>query len=253
MNRLGATTLLVLVVTATGCTAARAAPLTVFAAASLTDAVTEIAAAYRADTGVELQLTFDASSALRAQIEAGAPADLFLSADERNIDLLVADGLATDPTVFTTNGLAIAARLDGPVTAWTDLASAGVRVAAAGTEVPITRYAIQLVDALAARPDAPVAFSDAYGANVVTEEDNVRAALAKVEIGEADAAIVYATELLTSTHVMEVPLPAGVGVAVAYAGAVVTDAVNATPAAGFLSWLAGPAAVATWRRHGFGG
>ena len=163
----------------------------IYAAASLQDAFEAIATAYEEETGVEIILSFDASSALRTQISEGAPADLFASADTSNPQQLVDDGLTDgDPRIFASNALAIVAPADatGGVDSWQGMADPGVRVIAAGEDVPISGYATELVDNLAAQPDAPDGFAAAYEANIVSREDNVRAVLAKIEAGEGDVA-----------------------------------------------------------------
>lgn len=249
-GRLSCVAIVALLLLVTACGSPR--PLTVFAAASLTDVMGALGSAYRDATGTTIQATFDASSALRTQIEGGAPADLFLSADEANVDRLVTAALARDKAIIARNSLAIVARKGGPVADWTDLTADGVRVAAAGPDVPITHYATDLVAALAAAPGAPSGFAAGYAANVATEEDNVRAELAKVQAGEADAAIVYATDAASAgAEVATVALPDGVAVAAQLAGAVISSSDAATAAGAFLRWITGPDAGAIWERYAF--
>jgi molybdate transport system substrate-binding protein len=151
--------------------------------------------------------------------------------------------------VFARNGLTIVTPIEGrTVNVPADLARPGVRVVAAGPGVPITRYAEAALAQLAATTPDPVAFAAAVAANVVSREDNVRAALAKVELGEADAAIVYRTDARSSGLVREVPLPAGVAVTADYA------ALQVSPdpaAAAFVAWLRGSEAVAILEAAGF--
>ncbi len=226
--------------------------ITVYAAASLRDAFEELAAAFTEERGVEIVLSFDASSALRAQIEEGAPADVFASADLANAQALVDAGL-TDGAgrVFARNALAIVVPSDNPagIDAWGGIAQPGIRVIAAGDDVPITRYATELVANLAAQPDAPPGFADAYAANVVSREDNVRAILAKVEVGEADAAIVYETDARLSPDVTEIDVPDGAQVVTEYAVATLADA--SPEAEGFVAWLLDDEAQAILASHGF--
>ena len=137
--------------------------LSVFAAASLKDALAAVKAAYEsAVPGVTLIVATDASSTLRTQIEQGAPADVFLSADTKNPDALVDGGLADGQTVvFARNRLTVIVPLDNPaaIATATDLARPGIKVVAAGDEVPITKYATQVVEGLAhsrmIRPGSP--------------------------------------------------------------------------------------------------
>jgi molybdate transport system substrate-binding protein len=225
--------------------------LTVFAAASLTDAFEELAVAYEEETGTALTLSFDASSALRAQITEGAPADVFASADLANAEALVADGLTDgDPTVFAENALALVTPTDADdIDDWTDLATPGLRVVAAGEDVPITAYAEQLVANLATEADAPTGFAEAYAANIVSREDNVRAVLTKIELGEGDAAFVYETDAASSDGVTVVEVPEDANVLAEYA--VVTMADAATGAADVVEWLLGETAQEILASYGF--
>lgn len=240
----------------TACGTATSAPppnrVVVFAAASLTDAFEELAAAYVDATGSEVVLSFDASSALRTQISEGASADLFASADVANPQRLVDAGL-TDGGVqpFAGNRLALVVPADGggPVTDWQDLGADGVRIVAAGEDVPITRYADELVANLAQRPDAPGGFADAYADNVVSREDNVRAVLTKVELGEGDAGFVYETDAASSEDVTPIEIPPDASVVAEYAFVLLGDASPAASA--FADWLLDDAAQAILASHGF--
>lgn len=238
-----------------GCSApsaSAAGSITVYAAASLADAFEDLAAVYADETGVDVVLSFDASSALRTQIEEGAPADVFASADLVNAQMLVDAGRTAGPSrVFASNALTIVVPADNPaaIDAWSTLAEPGLRIIAAGEHVPITRYAVELVAKLAAHPDAPNGFADGYAANVASREDNVRAVLAKIEIGEGDAAIVYETDATSSDEVTAVVIPEAANVVAEYA--VVTIDGASSGAAEFVIWLLGEEAQAILAEHGF--
>jgi molybdate transport system substrate-binding protein len=229
--------------------------LTVFAAASLTDVFEAIATAWvDAQPGSELVLSFDASSALRTQIEEGAPVDVFASADERDAQALVDGCLAPGPTTpFAHNELVIVVPNGNPAAIETpaDLARSGVRMVAALPDVPITRYATQVVANLAALDGYPNAFAEAVTANLVSEEENVRAVLTKIELGEGDAALVYATDALSSSGVDVVPIPGDANVLATYAAVTVGASSQPAAAAAFLDFLVGPEAQAILAAHGF--
>lgn len=227
-----------------GCTGGSADPpdgsLVVFAAASLRDAAAAVASEYRAATGIAITLSTDSSATLRAQLEQGARADAFLSADTTNPEALASQGLVDGVIVpFAGNRLAIVVPHDNPagIASPFDLGRPGVKIVAAGEAVPITGYANQLVERLAALPGAPAGFVAAYEANVVSREDNVRSALAKVELGEGDVAIVYSTDAAGPTAIASIDIPAEANVVATYAGAVPASATR--PAAGhaLLDWL----------------
>ncbi len=231
------------------------APLTVFAAASLRLAVEQAAYRYEATRpGIVLRVSTGSSTALRVQIEQGARADVFLSADTANPDALVAAGLAaTPPVVFARTQPVIVVRTDDPagISSPADLARPGLRIVAAGDGVPITVYAARLLERLASEPGYPVGYVDAVLANVVSREDDVRAVLTKIELGEGDAAIVYATDARASSRVRVVPLPAGVEIPVSYAAVVLADAPRPDLAPAFLAWLTGPEGIELLGDFGF--
>jgi molybdate transport system substrate-binding protein len=233
---------------------AEALELTIFGAASLAAALDDVQAAYEAaNPGVTLVVTTDSSAALATQIEQGAYADVFLSADTANAQRLVDGGFAGgDPIAFAGNELAIIVppRNDAEIESWADLAE-GHRIIAAGEAVPITRYATELVANLAARADAPAGFAAAYAASIVSREDNVRAVVAKIELGEGDAAIVYVTDARASANVVTVEVPEDSNIPATYAGVVLRGSDEQQPAEAFLDWLAGPGGYAILRPFGF--
>jgi molybdate transport system substrate-binding protein len=228
--------------------------LTVFAAASLRDVMTDAAVQFEAATGVAVTSAFDSTTTLRVQIEQGAPADLLAAADMRNPQRLVDAGLASGPVRrFAANRLVIVVPSDnrGPVEDPGDLAGPGVRIVAAGEGVPITAYAEQAIGHLARLSGRPEDFVAAVRANIVSREDNVRAVLAKVELGEADAAFVYATDALASDAVRAIELPDPAQVVADYGAVVVKGSPRADTAATFLDWLVGPDGQAILTDRGF--
>jgi len=228
--------------------------ITVFGAASLRDALEAAAAAYESETGIAVIVSTDSSTTLRTQIELGAEVDVFLSADTQNPEALAAAGLV-DGAVrpFAGNGLAVALPADNPagLSSPFDLARPGVRIIAAAAAVPITGYASTLVDNLAGLPDAPAGFAAAYAANVVSREDNVAAVLAKLELGEGDVGIVYASDARGSRSVTTIETPIRARVAAVYEGAVPATATRPLEGHAFLDWIAGPEGQAILADHGF--
>jgi len=225
--------------------------LTIFAAASLRDVLAELEPRFEAaHPGVGLTIAYDGSNILAAQIREGAPADVFVSADtERPSDLAAAGLTAASPVPFARNHVALVVPVQGrKVMAAEDLADAGVRIVAAGPGVPISSYAAQALEQLAARRPDGEDFLARVEANTASREDNVRAALAKVELGEGDAALVYASDARSSRLVREVALPPGVEVTADYAAVQVTDR---PAAAEFVAWLRGPEASAALSAAGF--
>jgi molybdate transport system substrate-binding protein len=236
-------------------TPAATVDLTVYGAASLKGALDKAKIIYEAaHPGTTLTISTDSSSALEVKIEQGAPVDVFLSADTTNpkklVDAGLADGVAVD---FARNMVAVIVPTGNPagIQAVADLARAGVKVIAASDAVPITKYATQLVANLAKEPGYPPDFVAAYAANIVSREDNVKAVIAKIELGEGDAAIVYVTDATASTRVATVHIPDAANVSATYAAVVVKASSNTIAARRLLDWLAGPDGQAILGSLGF--
>jgi molybdate transport system substrate-binding protein len=229
--------------------------LTVLGAASLSGALATAKTAYEAaNPGVTLVISTDSSSALETKIEQGAPADVFLSADTTNPAKLVTAGLANGaPVVFAGNKLTIIVPSDNSagITSPRDLAKTGLKIIAAGGTVPISKYAGMLVANLAKEAGYPTDFVAAYNANVVSMEENVKAVVAKIELGQGDAAICYVTDAKASTKVKTIDVPPTANVPASYAGVVVKASANAAAAQAFLAWLAGTDGQAVLATFGF--
>jgi molybdate transport system substrate-binding protein len=219
--------------------------LRVFAASSLTDAFTALGEAFRAaNPGVTVTFSFAASSALAAQLREGAPGDVFASADEATMAALVdAEGVAAAPVVFATNRLRIAVAPGNPkaVTTLEDLARPGLAVVLCAPQVPCGRYAADVLTG-AGVTVAPKSF-----------EDNVRAVLTKVQLGEADAGIVYETDLVAAAGTLTgVAIPPERNVVARYPMAVTSEARAPDTARAFVAFTTGPAGQAVLARFGFG-
>jgi molybdate transport system substrate-binding protein len=243
--------------TATSSAAPSAAPaaLTIYGAASLKGVLDKVKTAYEtANPGSTLTISTDSSATLETQIEQGAPADVFLSADTTNPKKLVDKGLAAGAAVtFAGNKLTLIVPTANPAGIKTpaDLAKTGVKVIAAGDAVPITKYATQLVTNLAKVADYPADFAAKYSANIASKEDNVKAIVAKIELGEGDAGIVYVTDAKASAKVTTMDVPDTANVPATYAGVVVKASKDAAAAQAFLTWFAGPDGQAILSTFGF--
>jgi len=236
-------------------TQAPPAALTIFGAASLKGALDHLKTSYEAGhPGSTLTISTDSSAALETQIEQGAPVDVFLSADVTNPQKLVAGGLVDgDPVAFAGNLLTIVVPAANPakIASPADLARSGVKIIAAGDDVPITKYAEQAVDLLAGISGYPAGFAAKYAANVVSREDNVKAVIAKIELGEGDAAIVYVTDARASTKVTTIDIPPQANPPATYAGVVVKASKHLATAHQFLDWMSGAEAQLILAQLGF--
>lgn len=223
---------------AAGTGSAGHAPLTVYAASSLTDVLPKIAPAQ--------QYSFGGSNMLAAQIRQGAPADVFASANTKLPAQLHAAGLCSKPVVFTRNALVVVVPRSNPahIRRVSDLAKPSIRLVVAAAGVPVGDYTVQVLRTL--RLATPVL------KNVVSRETDVRTVLAKVALGEADAGFVYSTDARTvAGRVRVVPLPARAQADVRYGACVVSASGKQTEARAFVSRLLGKAAQAKLLAAGF--
>ncbi len=230
--------------------------IVVLAASSLTDAFKEAGTKFT-ETNPKAKVTFSfaASSALSTQINEGAPADVFASADSAQMKIVTDKGNATDPVVFATNLPAVVVPKSGsPVQSFNDLAKPGVRLVLAGPEVPIGRYARDiLTNASKASGGVSADFSGKTLANLKSNESNVRAVLTKIQLGEADAGIIYTTDAATATiDVKVIDIPTQYNVIAQYPIASTKGGKNAAGAKAWLAFILSPDGQAVLAKYGFG-
>lgn len=229
--------------------AAPAAEITVYAAASLSDVLRELAPVFRGQTGHTLRFNFGASGTLARQIEAGAPADVFFSADEPRMDQLAAKGLVqaeTRRTLLLNRLVVIVPTTDSiSLSCPGDLASPAVRRIAIGepATVPVGTYTKNYL--------ATQGLWDSLRPKCVPL-DTARAALAAVESGNADAGFVYRTDALASKRVrIACEIPAAEAPPIAYPAALLSGTKQREAGLEFLRFLAGKQALILFERHGF--
>ena len=203
--------------------------ITVFAAASLTDAFTELGTMFESENpDASVEFNFGASSALREQILAGAPADVFASANTSNMDQVVDGGAASDPEDFVTNLLEIAvpAGNEAGVAGLDDFANADLLVGLCAEEVPCGEFGREALANAGVTP------------SIDTNEPDVRSLLTKVEAGDLDAGIVYVTDVMAAGDTVEgVEIPADDNVVATYPIAALTDAANPDTADAFVEFV----------------
>ena len=221
--------------------------LTVLAATSLAGAFEDIAAAFeREHPDVDVQVTTDGSAILAtAIIEGGVPADVFASADDANLQRVVDAGLADDDAAetFVTNELQIVVGDGNPlgILALADLTDPDIVLTLCKAEVPCGRYARQAFEA-AGLPVPPAGV-----------EDKVSGVVTKVGLGEADAGLVYVTDVLAADEDVDgVDLAEDEQVVATYPASVLTEAPNPRAAEAFVAFLIGPAAQEILQGYGFG-
>jgi molybdate transport system substrate-binding protein len=173
--------------------------LTVFAAASLTESFTELGKIFqKANPGVTVKFNFGSSATLAQQIVQGAPADVFAAASPATMKSVTDAGLAAGPATFARNKLTIAVPKDNPakISGVEDLADPEVKVALCAEQVPCGAAAIEALAAAGVK------------VTPVTLEQDVKATLTKVELGEVDAALVYRTDVISSAKALGIEFPA---------------------------------------------
>ena len=277
MKSMRSTLLIVIILAAllcaTGCTSTPGAPsptpaattttapvteLTVYAAASLKDAFTECGRLFEANhTSTKVVFNFDGSQALRTQLQQGASADIFASANTKQMNLSKGDGRIENDTVtiFVHNRIAILVPAANPakIAEFRDLADPDVKLVIGTPDVPVGDYARQLlnrsVNDSAYGPD----FRAKVLANVVSEETNVNSLATKIVLGEADAGIAYASDVPAAQldKVTVIELPAGYQVVADYPIAVVKETKDRATAQAFIDFVLSDVGQDTLARFGF--
>jgi molybdate transport system substrate-binding protein len=228
--------------------------LTVFAAASLTDAFTEIGENFEAaNPGVTVTFNFAGSQALRTQIEEGAPADVFASANAKEMDTLVTGNYvhSSAPQILLNNKLIVILPAENPagIEKLEDLATPGIKLILAAEPVPVGTYARQSLDLMNGQFGTD--FKDKVLANVVSNEDNVKQVVTKVQLGEADAGIVYTSDAVAAPDLKTIEIPAKLNVIAKYPIAALTKSANGDLAKAFIDHILSPEGQADLQEWGF--
>jgi molybdate transport system substrate-binding protein len=231
--------------------------LTVFAAASLTDVFEEIATAFEAaHPGVNVIFNFAGSSTLATQLSEGAPADVFASANNRQMTVAQEAGRIGGPIrTFAENRLVVIVPADNPARLrWVhDLADPGVLLVIAAPDVPVRDYTDAMLERMAEVPSYGEKFRQAVIANVVSEEVDVRQVAAKVALGEADAGIVYLSDVTPDIagDVLTIPIPDAYNTIATYPIALTNDTAQPDLAQAFVDYVLSDAGQDTLVRWGF--
>ncbi len=262
LSRFLLTVLAVVLAFHAGCTL-RATPdpqpvtITVSAAASLTESFTEIGALFQdAHPNVRLVFNFAGSQELAQQIIQGAVVDVFASANSKQMDLVLSEkNLPADSkATFASNQLVVIYPRDNPanLTGLADLAHPGLKLVFAGPEVPVGQYSLDFLDRAEQSGVFGPGYQQAVMNNIVSYENNVRAVLTKVGLGEADAGIVYATDGSSAKdQIGLIEIPAALNIAAEYPILALPGSTQVEMAQAFVDFVLSPTGQAVLKSYGF--
>jgi len=228
--------------------------ITVFAASSLTDAFTEAGKVFHSQNpGVTVRFNFASSSALATQINEGAPADVFASADQAQMQVVADRAGVVDPAVFATNvPVVVTPKGSTAVRSFADLARPGIKLVLAGKEVPIGKYARDVLQRASSAGGIAPDFGSKALANLKSEESNVRGVLAKVQLGEADAGIVYLTDIgAAKDEVARIDIPTQYNAVAEYPVAVLKPSKAQAAGRAFVDFIRSAEGRAILQKYGF--
>lgn len=256
--------LLLIGISAAGCvtqdslTTGRKSELVVFAAASLSETFTELGHRFESShPGTKVVLNFAGSQQLAHQLNQGAPADVFASANERQMEVAISSGRIDQSSqrIFAQNQLVIIVPKENPGAIQTleDIADPGQRLIVAAPEVPAGAYAQMVIENMSANPSFGPAFTKAVFDNIVSYEENVRAVLSKIRLGEADAGIVYMSDVRNQAveEVSMLMIPEEFNVSAKYPIAPTNDSKEPELARDFIDFLLSPSGQELLIEFGF--
>lgn len=229
--------------------------LQVFAAASLTESFTEIATQYQVQhPNVSIKYNFNGSQLLEQQIANGAPADVFASADQTNMKKASAAGLVESAKVFAQNRLVVIVPAGNKnVTTLKDLGKPGVKIDVGAASVPAGKYSQRVLDKMGASPQYGANYEVNVKKNIVSQEENVKAVVQKVQLGEVDAGFVYRTDVTNavSNKVTVLDIPDNFNVIAQYPIAVTKSAPHSAEAQNFIDYVLSTNGQAVLQKYHF--
>ena len=230
--------------------------LNVFAAASLTEAFRDLGQMLEArQPGLTVRFNFAGSQQLALQIEQGAPADVFASADQRWMDEMTQKGgVAGGAPIFARNRLVVIVPRTNParINALPDLVRRGTKIVIAAEAVPVGRYSREALQKLASAKGYPDNYDRRVLANVVSQEENVKSVVSKIQLGEADAGFVYRSDVTPAAarYVRVIDIPDESNVVAEYPIAVLKSAPNPDAARQFVALVRSDSGQRVLRQHG---
>lgn len=231
--------------------------LVVFCAASLTGAFGEMGQIYEDENGVDVMLNFDGTQAIRTQVEQGAIADVFISANKNHMDALMAEGFMDNDTVsiFTENRMVVIVPADNPadIQSLSDLAEPGVMIITGVKDAPFGSYTLQVLDKLANDSTYGPKYREAVMSNVISQETSVSHLVSKIALGEADAGFAYQSDISPelSEQVSKVVIPDQYSVVAEYPLGRLKESENPDQAARFIEFVRSTEGRAVLEKYGF--
>jgi molybdate transport system substrate-binding protein len=231
--------------------------LTIFAAASLTESFTQVGDSFESSNpGAHVLISFAGSQQLAQQLALGAPADVFASANLMQMQAAIKSGRIAADSVkeFAYNHLVVVFPKDStnPPSTLQELAKPGLKLVLAAKEVPVGQYSQQFLERASADPNFDPQYKSKVLKNVVSYEENVRAVLSKVILGEADAGIVYQSDINPNqARLGQLNIPQALNVQAAYFIAPIEDSPHASLSQAFIDWTLSAESQATLARYGF--
>lgn len=234
------------------------AELNVFAAASLTEAFNELDQNFSAENpGVTLTFNFAGSQQLAQQLGQGAPADIFASANRSQMNVAIEAGRVVSGAekTFVRNRLVVIYPTDNPagITQLQDLAKPGIKLILAAKEVPVGQYSLDFLDKVITDTAFSPPYRDEVLKNIVSYEENVRAVLTKIALGEGDVGIVYTSDITgdAEDQVGRLDIPDNLNTIASYPIATVSDSAALTQAQAFVDYVLSPDGQAVLEKYGF--
>ena len=238
--------------------AVEAQTLTVLAAASLTESFTELGEVFESENaGITVAYSFAGSQALAQQLDQGAEADVFASANTKYMTAIIESGRVNeeDSQIFAHNRLVVIFPSENPggISDLQDLANEGLKIVLADESVPVGNYTAAFLDKASADPTYGEAYKESVKNNVVSYEDNVKAVVTKVSLGEADAGIVYITDITAEAakSVTSVDIPDELNTIATYPIAPLADSENPELAQTFVNFVLSAEGQAILGKYGF--
>lgn len=231
--------------------------LTVFTAASLTGAFTEIGQLYRNETNISVVFNFDGSQVLRTQIENGAYADVFASANTKQMNALKSLELMNNSSViiFTRNKLSLIIPKNNPANIHnlTDIANPGIKIVIGTKDVPVGDYALQIINKLGNDSAYGPDYKKKVMANIISQETNVNYVVTKVALGEADVGFAYVSDITEdlATKVDKIEIPDKYNVVGQYPIGVLKQSKYPVEAEEFINLVKSAEGMAVLEKYGF--